>query len=691
MSFLNPLFLIGGLAAAVPVLLHLVRREHAKKIEFPTLMFLRRISRKTIRYRKLRRLLLLLLRVFALLFIVLAFMRPYRETTEAAPVAGIVTTAHIIALDNSMSMDYRDRWEQARKAASAITRNSNPGDRFAVVEFSDTALGPARLTTASEALSRIEAIEPTDRPTRYGQALRAAEKLALDAGTGKRIVHLISDFQKNGWTSDDQDFRLAAGVELRTIDVGSDEFSNITIRDVRITEADETNGNETKLTASVVNFGNLDRKNIRISLSVDGREVADRRIDISGSASQGIDFRLPRLVPGTRRVVLTVDDPNLQRDNRFHLNLQARGKTQVQLVENPAKGRHSSFFLSKALDIDVLSPYTLKPAAPEKIIRSGGLLIWNDVPGRTAAVQEKIRDFVEAGGGLVLVLGESTNAGEFNRSFGSWLPVKVAEPPFAANRTGSRPVEDYVLMTDISTDHPIFRPFSQPHSGSFSSARFFRHVRVSVSEGSEVPARFDNGDPALVAANAGKGRVLVFASSADDSMNDLPLKAVYAPFWQQMLRFLEKYRERRHWREIGETIDPRKLLMDAAGNSLSDESIAVLDPAGQRLTAGGDAEHVLLEKSGFYEIRTMNSIASVAANTPPKESDLTHGDAEEMAAGWVSHGSAEFRQEGPVAPEEQEKRQRIWILFLIAGAVLLVSEMLLSRAATDNRPATPVP
>jgi hypothetical protein len=78
MNFVNPLFLIAGMAAAIPILLHLIKREHARKIEFPTLMFLRRISRKTIRYQKLRHLLLLLLRILALVLVVLAFMRPYR-------------------------------------------------------------------------------------------------------------------------------------------------------------------------------------------------------------------------------------------------------------------------------------------------------------------------------------------------------------------------------------------------------------------------------------------------------------------------------------------------------------------------------------------------------------------------------------------------------------------------------------
>ena len=100
-------------------------------------------------------------------------------------------------------------------------------------------------------------------------------------------------------------------------------------------------------------------------------------------------------------------------------------------------------------------------------------------------------------------------------------------------------------------DHPIFRPFGKPNSGNFSSARFFRYAKLTIGPGAEAPARFENGDPALVSISIGKGRVLIFASSADDESNDLYLKAVYAPLWQQALRYLENFREKRRWLDRG--------------------------------------------------------------------------------------------------------------------------------------------
>jgi hypothetical protein len=686
MNFINPLFLIGALVSSVPILLHLIRREPAHKIEFPTLMFLRRITKRTIRYQKLRHLLLLLLRILALLLIVLAFMRPYRSIGHASVRGGIVASAHIIVLDNSMSMNYQDRWSRARKAAADIVRKASLGDTFAVLEFSDSTEVRTPLTTSSaEALAQIEnGVKLSDRLTRYAQALKIAERFALDSGAGKRIIHLISDFQKNGWAAEEQEYRLGTGIYLQYVDVGSNDFSNLAIREARVIETELSATGGIGIKASVMNFGNHDRRDVPVKLLVDNRATGEKKISVAKESSEGIEFQVPSLFSGPHSAMLEIDDPYLVRDNRFCMTIEARSKTPVLAVDNPdARGRRApSFFLAKALNVDLLSSYKLTVVSPQNLVVSGGLLIWNDAPAGLA-MQKKLQDFVKAGGGLAVVLGNSTQASDFNRSFGSWLPVRMAESP-AESRTRSRPAENYLSMTDVRSDHPIFQPFGKPHSGIFSNARFYNHAQLSVGAGVEVPARFDNGDPALMCITVGKGRVVLFPSSADDSSNDLPLKAVYAPFWQQILHYLEGFREQRHWVDVGDMVAPKKLLVEAAfrqakGNLDPGDAIAIIDPEKQRLAGTSESEGVVLDRAGFYEIRTMNLSATVAVNTVPRESDLTHGNAEEMIAGWLSSKPAVISQEERLTPDEQDKRQRFWVFLLAAAVLFLAAESLLSN------------
>jgi hypothetical protein len=693
MNFVNPLFLLGLIAAGVPILLHLRKRERSRRIEFPTLMFLRKISRKTIRYQKLRHLLLLLLRVLAFVCLVLAFMRPFRSVpTQAAGAPGRPSRATVILLDNSLSMSYADRWSRARKAAADVVRDAQAGDKVAVVSFSDRseAIFPLSGDFAG-ALGEIDRVELSDRSTRYAQALKAGEQILLNATTGRRIICLVSDFQKTGWATDEQEFRLGPGIGLEKVDLGSDTFSNLAFGDVHIVESNQTSGTGAGLTvkATIVNHGNQDRPGIAVSLLVDGHSVAEQKIAVSRNSTQGVEFTLPGLTAGEHPMTVVIDDPQLTRDNHFDMMVQARGRTPVLLIDRPGQreGRPESYFLSRALNVSALSHYQLTVSASAPLDSAGPIpariLIWNAGTGVTPQAQIKMQDFVRGGGGLVLVIDDPSRAGDFNRVFGSWLPVKAVEAGGPARET--RP-DSYVLMTNVKTEHPIFQPFGEPHSGTFSTARFFRHVRLELTGKGDVPARFDNGDPAIIAVPFEKGRVLVFPSSIDDAWNDLPLKAVYAPFWQQMLHYLENFQESRLWVEVGDTVAPRTLLIESAlkqgkGNIDLNQPVVVVDPERQRIPAAA-TEALSVDKAGFYEIRTLGLTSMVAVNTVPRESDLGHGNSEEMVAGWISKESAPARaalDSEPLTPEQEDQRQRLWVYWLIAAFGLLIAENVLGN------------
>ena len=51
MSFLTPAFFVGLLAIGIPILIHLTQKEKKTIIDFPSLMFLRRIPYTSVRRR----------------------------------------------------------------------------------------------------------------------------------------------------------------------------------------------------------------------------------------------------------------------------------------------------------------------------------------------------------------------------------------------------------------------------------------------------------------------------------------------------------------------------------------------------------------------------------------------------------------------------------------------------------------
>src|SRR5205085_9845329 len=137
MAFLNPICLLGALAATLPVQVRLVRRTRAAKLQFPSLMFLRRIEQKTIRKRRLRNWLLLALRCAALLLLALAFARPYFSGASAASAASSLSSS-VILIDVSYSMRYADVFTRAQQAARNLINESPASEQFAVVGLSQS-------------------------------------------------------------------------------------------------------------------------------------------------------------------------------------------------------------------------------------------------------------------------------------------------------------------------------------------------------------------------------------------------------------------------------------------------------------------------------------------------------------------------------------------------------------------------
>src|SRR5262245_8070425 len=76
MAFVNFSLLLGGLLAAIPVILHLVLRQQPKRVSFPALRFLKERRESNRRQLQLRHWILLLLRCAACGLLALGLARP---------------------------------------------------------------------------------------------------------------------------------------------------------------------------------------------------------------------------------------------------------------------------------------------------------------------------------------------------------------------------------------------------------------------------------------------------------------------------------------------------------------------------------------------------------------------------------------------------------------------------------------
>src|SRR5437763_2208375 len=115
MSFLNPFLLFGSLALAIPILIHLVRREKSEINPFSSLMFLLKVPKRSIRQQKMKNLLLMALRLLILALLVGAFARPYMTQPAKPVVNGNRSEEHTSELQSPMYLVCRLLLEKKKK------------------------------------------------------------------------------------------------------------------------------------------------------------------------------------------------------------------------------------------------------------------------------------------------------------------------------------------------------------------------------------------------------------------------------------------------------------------------------------------------------------------------------------------------------------------------------------------------
>jgi hypothetical protein len=104
MNFLTPLFLLGALAVAGPILYHLVRRATRERVPFSSLLFLEPSPPRVSQRHRVEHWLLLLLRCLALLVLALGFARPFLPESPAADPTANPPRRIVVLLDRSASM-----------------------------------------------------------------------------------------------------------------------------------------------------------------------------------------------------------------------------------------------------------------------------------------------------------------------------------------------------------------------------------------------------------------------------------------------------------------------------------------------------------------------------------------------------------------------------------------------------------
>ena len=718
LQFLAPLFVAAGaIGAAIPLIIHLMNRERARRLIFSTVRFIAMSHQTNVQRHKLKRMLLLLMRILMLALLGFAFARPFLVSDDA-PLLTQQTGGKrntVIILDTSYSMQYQDVFENAKKAAVKILESLDRQDAACLILSSDKArvvapLG-SELSHIKDATNRAEV---TDTTTDYLDALQTADEMLQRLPIGQKQIYLIADLQKRGWENFIETDKLSANVKIEFVDVGAERPRNLAITGVSVPPVILNEQKVAQLVARVHNFGDELVESVPVRLFIDGNLMSTVQLDVDANAIADAVFKVDFQNEATHTGSVELPDDALVVDNRRYFMLQSLAAIKVHCVHSGAETtqtepyeKRETFFLKRAIEAGrgaVPIDFTQSVALPdaEKLARYDVLILAN-VGELTSAEAQHLKAYVSAGGGLIVTVGDNVDSDVYQQLLGGETPLMPCSFIQAIGDAFHR--EQFRVLASVNYEHPIFAPFKEPNHGDFGSARFYRHFQAVPAAEATVITAYDNGDAALFEKSYGRGRVLCLTSTIDRAWNDLPIRAVYLPFLHECIKYLALKRvdavpdyrvgnsvelsgfEDTRSKEVA-IFNPRNAetrLLRNEGDEISNQLQTTAET-----TQTEPYENAYQQGSVFYEDTALPGIYSVhtsgaepryfVVNVDTTESNLAARDVEELTS--MLMGSTEQSLENkPTAErvaqyyEDVENNQDVWAYLMLAVFALAVTEM----------------
>lgn len=667
-GFASPWLLLGLGLAAIPVIIHLLFRRPYREVPWAATRFLLSATKKHAKRLRLEQLLLLAVRIAALLLIATALARPYWGTRQAA--AGADPPRHrVIVLDSSYSMGHesggRSRFDVSKDAIRDLVESSKPGDAFHLVRM--TSLGP-RVVISRPAYLQSQVIEALDEQVvSPGRAdpLAALQEVAVLLRQASELpmkeVLIFSDFQQADWRSTGErgdELRklldsFARKGTVRTFDASSPNEVNTVVSDLTVEGALIRAGEPTRFTATVLQHGESDRQRERVELYVDGRLVGTEIVPLRPGESSTVAFNHVFVEPGPHAVEMKVPTDALSLDNQRFLAVDVRDRLRVLLVDGAPAGqaeRTATFFLSQAL-APARSASNLSESDFEPTVIREGELSSVELAGYDAVVlanvgvisdreAERLRAFANAGGGVVIALGDNVRMSSYNAVLSeggerSLLPVQFGD------RVGN-PINPEVAVQFDTSDfsHGIVKPFAGNPGTGLDTDFVLAYAKVTLPEesGAEVALRYDSGDPALVSHQFGAGRVVVVTTSLDTTWG--------GPWPQTGRSFLPLVHEIVRYavsgRPVGRSVTVGEPLLWTVPDRVAGMNARVLGPNDLAATVpavvGGNGLAVAYDetlRAGAYSISMGSPVdksTMFAVNVDAREGDLTPLSEQERTA-----------------------------------------------------------
>ncbi len=672
MGFLAPWFLAGLAAVGVPIFVHLLRKHVTTPRPVSSLMFFERGTQSSTQHRRLRYLLLFALRFALVLLVVLAFAQPFvrRSATDANG------RLLVIVFDNSFSMRVGTSFAQAKEQALAALAAKKPAQKAQVMALGGR-LEILTQATADEAQLRaaLESIENGDGRADFGELGRGIRTLG-ETVQGPIDLHLFSDVQRTGMPSNFADMVLPdnATLVLHSV-VKKAAPPNWTVESVSAPAnfTDPKDPKRSRVQAVIAGF-NTPAAEKTVSLVVDGKTVATRKVQVPANGRATVEFSPLEVGYGFNRCEVRIDGGDAFPQDDVSVFAVRRSDPERVLFVHAAADTRSGLYFGAALNAAAPSSFVVQSVSEEQATdldpAKFAFVVLSDAEFIPSIFEHALEQYVAKGGSVLTTLGVGAERRVRIPLWGS--EVREVRHYLAA--------EGAATVGQVDFTYPALEQM-QPvrDNGGWPEAKFFQAATVDPGT-ARVVARLNDGIPLLIDKPLGEGHLMLLSSGLENLTNDLPLHPVFVAFVDHAARYLSGD----EWQGGSKLVDSFVPLRAATGPVGEVANVEVIDPDGHRplsLSEARTAQTLRLQRAGFYQVRLANGHEVVIGVNPDRrESDLTPM-AEDMQQLWSgSSGGNNQAQNSKVATSvvQTQPTSLWWYVMLLACLVALAETLLAS-------------
>jgi hypothetical protein len=523
MTFLSPVYLVALLGAAIPVIIHLLANRMARGREFSSLIFLKEIEQRALRWVRLQERWLLAIRISIVLLIALALARPSCGTHRAPD-------GTLLVMDASASMGAAEGavWSRALRAATLVIDGFGTDIRGLAVAGSRLRLVHSGALDRDGIRERLEQLVPGVETLNVEQILSDAAAFARGRGYQRLRLALVSEFQPTNWQE-----HTTCPPEIEIVGVPIDGVrSNLAFGRVSLLGIAGSEHGSVEIQGSVLQFG--DHSADSCSVTIRWNDV-ERTTTIPLHGEETIFMQhLGCTSPGLMKGELILDDrQGIVLDNKQAVALfvpneqkvvvmgaESEETSRVALALDPT-GRGESGF-----EVDTLPHGTYDV----RKLESAHAVVVLQAPGPRES-REQLLECWERGTGLVLV-ADSESLTEEEMSFFSRV---VNGMPAKHARIG--PGQPDMMPGDIHYDHPVLSPFRDFSAMGFSLPTVWR-LRGWTGDQGTVLVGLQRGVPLLLECSSGaSGRVMVCLTGLVPPWSDWSSRASFVPLWRRTIGY----------------------------------------------------------------------------------------------------------------------------------------------------------